>query len=185
MSVSEKIDSFLQAHYGERETAVYRDLTLNLKKLLEDSSLDAKEGFMNLAALARSLHWSDLEKFAGGYLKETGLSDAEVEECFESAAIMGMLNTYYKFKSYLTADVLADPAFQRAGLRMNALSKPLNGKQNFEMMAFTVSVLNGCQTCVVSHEKALTTLGVSRDKIHDLARLASVVKGLSGLNVNL
>jgi alkyl hydroperoxide reductase subunit D len=53
------------------------------------------------------------------------------------------------------------------------------------MMAFTVSVLNGCQTCVVSHEKALTTLGVSRDKIHDLARLASVVKGLSGLNVNL
>lgn len=182
MTVSEKIDSFLESNYGAKESAVYRDLSLNLKKILEESSLDPKEGFMNLAALARSLHWTDLEKMAGGFLKETGLSDSEVEECYESAAIMGMLNTYYKFKSYLTSDVLADPAFQRAGLRMNALSKPLNGKQNFEMMAFTVSVLNGCQTCVVSHEKALTTLGVSRDKIHDLARLAAVVKGLSGLN---
>lgn len=182
MSVSEKLDSFLESQYGAKETAVFRDLSLNLKKLLEDSSLDAKEGFMNLAALARSLHWTELQKMAGGHLQELGLSDAEVEECFESAAIMGMLNTYYKFKSYLTNEVLADSAFQRAGLRMNALSKPLNGKQNFEMMAFTVSVLNGCQTCVVSHEKALTALGVSRDKIHDLARLASVVKGLSGLN---
>ncbi|MEQ1723526.1 MAG: carboxymuconolactone decarboxylase family protein, partial [Pseudobdellovibrio sp.] len=67
-------------------------------------------------------------------------------------------------------------------LRMNSLSKPLNGKQNFEMMALAVSVVNGCPTCVSSHEKALTDLGVTRDKIHDLARLASVTKGLSGLN---
>lgn len=182
MSVSEKIDLFLEKSYGPKETSVYRDLSLNVKKLLEDSSLEPKEAFMNLAALARSLHWRELEQMTGAYLKELGLSEAEIEECYECAAIMGMLNTYYKFKSYLTPEVLADSAFQRAGLRMNALSKPLNGKQNFEMMAFSVSVLNGCQSCVVSHEKALTDLGVARDKTHDLARLASVVKGLSGLS---
>jgi alkyl hydroperoxide reductase subunit D len=182
MSMSEKIDSFLVKSYGAKETAVFRDLSLNFKKLLEDSSLDEKERLMNVAALARSLDWKELQDFAGSNLKELGLSDAEVEECYEAAAIMGMLNIYYKFKAFLPADVMADSAFQRAGLRMNSLSKPLNGKQNFEMMAFTVSVLNGCPTCVVSHEKALTDLGVSRDKIHDLARLASVTKGLSALN---
>lgn len=181
MLMSEKIDTFLETNYRAKETAVFRDLSLNFKKLMEDSSLDEKERLMNAAALGKALHWSELEQFAAAQLKEIGLSDAEVEECFDSAAIMGMLNTYYKFKGFLTPEVLADSAFQRAGLRMNSLSKPLNGKQNFEMMAFTVSVVNGCPTCVVSHEKALTDLGVSRDKIHDLARLASVVKGLSTL----
>ena len=179
MALTEKIDSFMTASFGEKETAVFRDLALNFKKLMEDSSLDPSERLMNTVAIGRSLHWNELETFARSELKELGLEDAQIEECAEAAAIMGMLNTYYKFKGYLSAEVLADTAYQRAGLRMNSLSKPLNGKQNFEMMAMTVSVVNGCPTCVSSHEKALTDLGVSRDKIHDLARLASVTKGLS------
>jgi lipoyl-dependent peroxiredoxin subunit D len=182
MSMSEKVDVFLEKSFGPRETAVFRDLSLNFKKLMEDSSLDVNERLMNTAAIARSLHWKELESFATGELKELGVGEAEIAECFEAAAIMGMLNTYYKFKGFLSAEVLADTAYQRAGLRMNSLSKPLNGKQNFEMMALAVSVVNGCPTCVSSHEKALTDLGVTRDKIHDLARLASVTKGLSGLN---
>jgi lipoyl-dependent peroxiredoxin subunit D len=182
MSISEKLDTFLEVSFGARESAVYRDLSLNFKKLLEDSSLDATERLMNTAAIARSLHWKELETFAAAELKELGLGDAEVAECFEAAAIMGMLNSYYKFKGFLSAEVLADTAYQRAGLRMNSLSKPLNGKEKFEMMALAVSVVNACPTCVSSHEKALTDIGVSRDKIHDLARLASVLKGLSCLN---
>ena len=68
-------------------------------------------------------------------------------------------------QGYLSPEVLSDSAYQRAGLRMNSLSKPQNGKDKFEMMAFTVSVVNGCTTCVSSHEKALTDIGVSRDQI--------------------
>ncbi len=181
MAISESLDLFLEKYFGAKETAVYKDLSLNFKKLLEDSSLDLNERLMNLAAISRSLHWVELENFAKNELKIAGLSDAEIEECFEAAAIMGMLNTYYKFKGYLSAEVLTDSAYQRAGLRMNSLSKPVNGKHNFEMMALSVSVVNACPTCVSSHEKALTDIGVGRDKIHDLARLASVTKGLSCL----
>jgi len=61
--------------------------------------------------------------------------------------------------------------YPRAGLRMQSLMKPLSGKQNFEMMSMSVSIVNGCPQCIASHEKALTELGVSADKIHDLARL--------------
>jgi alkyl hydroperoxide reductase subunit D len=182
MSLSDKIDNYLSSEFGNKDTAVFRDLSLNLKKLLEDSSLDQQERLMNLAASARSLHWKTLEEFAARELKELGVGSNEIEECFDNAAIMGMMNTYYKFKGFLSSEVLADPAYQRAGLRMNALSKPLNGKERFEMMSFTVSVINGCPACVASHEKALTGLGVSRDKIHDLARLAAVTKGLSCLH---
>ncbi len=182
MAISEKVDAFLEKSFPGKESFVYRDLSLNLKKILEDSPLEANERFMNVAALARALHWKQLEEFSTIELKELGLEDSHIEECFESAAIMGMLNTYYKFKGYLSAEVLADTAYQRAGLRMNSLSKAVNGKEKFEMMAFSVSVVNGCPTCVASHEKALTDIGVSRDKIHDLARLASVLKGLSCLS---
>lgn len=182
MALAEQIDLFFEKHYPGKETAAFRDLSLNLKKLLDDSSpLEAKELALNLAAISRSLHWKNLEKFAEIQLKELGSSEPEIEEAFEAAAIMGMLNTYYKFKNFLSPEVLADTAYQRAGLRMNALSKPLCGKEKFEMMAFSVSVVNGCHTCVASHEKALTDIGVGRDKIHELARLASVLKGLSCL----
>lgn len=180
-TISEKLDSFLEMSFGSKESSIYRDLSLNFKKLMEDSSLENIEKFTNLAANARALHWKELENFAQFELKEMGLTSNEVEECFEAAAIMGMLNTYYKFKGFLSADVLTDSAYQRVGLRMNSLSKPLNGKENFEMMAFSVSVINACPACVSSHEKALTELGISRDKIHDLAKLASVLKGLSHL----
>jgi len=182
MLISEQIDLFLEKNYPGKETSVFKDLSLNLKKVLDDSSpLDAKERLMNLAAISRSLHWKNLEEFSKIQLKEAGLSDQETEECFEAAAIMGMLNTYYKFKGYLSAEVLSDTAYQRAGLRMNSLSKPVNGKEKFEMMAFAVSVVNGCPTCVSSHEKSLTDIGVGRDKIHELARLAAILKGLSCL----
>jgi len=181
MSLSNKIDSFIETQFGNSETSIFRDLTLNFKKLMEDSSLDPIERFMNVLAIGKTLGWSDLVVFASTELKELGLEDSQIQECKESAAIMGMLNTYYKFKGFLSADVLADTAYQRAGLRMNSLSKPINGKERFEMMALSVSVVNGCPTCVSSHEKALTDIGVSRDKIHDLARLAAVTKGLSAL----
>mgnify|MGYP000051721960 CR=1 FL=1 len=93
--------------------------------------------------------------------------------------MMGLLNTYYKFKGFLSEETKGD--YSRAGLRMNALSKPLLGKERFEMLAFAVSVYNGCPTCFVSHEKVLREAGWSADKIHDLARMASTVKGLSSL----
>jgi AhpD family alkylhydroperoxidase len=49
------------------------------------------------------------------------------------------------------------------------------------MLAFVISVLNGCETCARSHEKALKDGGASAEKIHELARLAAVVKGLKVL----
>ena len=182
MSLTEKVDQFIETAFPGKETSVFKDLSLNFKKLMGESSLEPVEKLLNVGAIARSLHWKALEQFALGELHELGLSEAEIEESFEAAAIMGMLNTYYKFKGFLSPEVLADTAYQRAGLRMNSLMKPLNGKEKFEMMALSVSVVNGCSTCVSSHEKALTDIGVSRDKIHDLARLASVTKGLSHLH---
>lgn len=173
------VDSFLTSYLGEPNTSVQRDLHLNFKKVMEDSPLDEQERHLNLLAIGTALHNSAMTEFATSSLKELGVADEMILEAKESAAIMGMLNTYYKFKSYLDPQVLE--SYSRAGLRMNALMKPVNGKARFEQMAFSVSVVNGCPTCVSSHEKALTQVGVTPDKIHDLARLASISKGLAML----
>jgi alkyl hydroperoxide reductase subunit D len=65
---------------------------------------------------------------------------------------------------------------------MNVLAKPALGKEHFEMLSFAVSVINGCESCVRSHEKALRDTGTPPEKVHDLARLASVIKGLKTLS---
>ena len=94
---------------------------------------------------------------------------------------MGMLNTYYKFRSFTTksAPEIAAEHYAQAGLRMTALARPQIGKVPFELLALAVSVVNGCETCVASHEKVLRESGVEPAKIHDAARLAAAVKGLS------
>jgi lipoyl-dependent peroxiredoxin subunit D len=175
-SISDRTNEFLQNQYGEHSTTVFRDLSLNFKKILEESPLDEQERFLNLLAISTTLNSQEMMEFAVTQLRSYDLPMEAIQEAKESAAIMGMLNTYYKFKGFLSTEVT--PNYARTGLRMNSLSKPQNGKERFEQMAFSVSVVNGCPTCVSSHEKALTDLGMSADKIHDLARLASVCKGL-------
>lgn len=174
------LPSFLQ----EASTAVRRDLKLNLEKLiLGQSALSAEEANLALLALARSLHSDALQAFAESNLQKAGVSSEEIQEAAESSAIMGMLNTYYKFRHMLgqSQGTEALARYQRAGLRMNSLSKPILGAQRFEMLAFAVSVLNGCETCIGSHEKVLLEGGLDSEKVHDLARLAAVVKGISAL----
>jgi lipoyl-dependent peroxiredoxin subunit D len=178
-NISEKISSFIQTQFGDMTTSVFRDLSLNFKKIMEDSPLDEQERFLSLLAVSTALENKELMAFAAIELQGLDLPTEAIQEAKECAAVMGMLNTYYKFKGFLSAEAL--PNYARTGLRMNSLSRPLNGKERFEQMAFSVSVVNGCATCVSSHEKALTDLGVSVEKIHDLARLAAVCKGLSAL----
>lgn len=179
MGISENVDHYLETNFPNIETSIYRDLSLNLKKLLEDSSLEPSERAMNLMAIATTLENRELMLLAKKSLEEQNIPPEQIRECSEIAGIMGMNNVYYKFKSYLPPEVKEN--YSRAGLRMQSLMKPQTGKQNFEMMSMSVSIVNGCPQCIASHEKALTDLGISADKIHDLARMAAVCKGLTSL----
>lgn len=179
MSLDARIDAFFENEFAGADSVIYRDLMMNLKKIMTDSALDEQERLLNLAAVSASLHSSAFLQFAEAEMSAAGLSAEQIKEARESAAIMGMLNTYYKFKTYLPDSVKEN--YSRAGLRMQSLMKPVNGKEKFEMMAMAVSVVNGCPSCIAAHEEALTKLGVSADKIHELARLASIMKGLATL----
>ena len=167
----------LDLMYEAKSSTIARDLKLNLKKFLTEGALSAEEAALTLLATATSVEHPALTQYARDQLVALGVSAEHVQEAAESAAIMGMLNTYYRFKSM----VGKDDDYRQAGLRMTALARPALGKERFEMLALAVSVINGCTTCVKAHEQVLRDAGVSVDKIHDLARMAAVVKGLKAL----
>ena len=176
--IIEKIDSL----FGERNTTVAKDLKLNARRMLGDSSLSAEEATLLTIALAKATGFHDLLAAAREEATSQGLSHDIIQEAEENAAIMGMLNIYYRFRHFIEHnDPAAKDDYGAAKLRMTSLGNPAMGKEKFEMLAFAVSCINGCEMCVASHEKALMHLGLTRDKIHDLGRLAAVIMGLSRL----
>ena len=164
------------------ESKIRRDLKLNFKSIIDRAALSKAEAGLTTLALSEALKDSNLKEMALGVLKESGeeFSVEQLQEAHESAAIMAMLNTYYRFRHYIEGSGHAED-YKNTQLRMTGLASPALGKERFEMLAFALSVLNGCEMCVVSHEKALKQHNVSADKIHELARLASVAKALNTL----
>jgi alkyl hydroperoxide reductase subunit D len=175
------MDNEFESPLSHRDSTIARDLNLNLQRMITGGNLEPKEAFLSLLALARTVAYEELAQLAKDKLTAHGLTDVEIREAEESAAMMGMLNTYYKFRTMITNGGKAED-YKAAGLRMTALAKPVLGKVNFEMLAFAVSVVNGCETCIISHEAVLRDAGFSADKIHDLARMAATVKALKVLS---
>ena len=157
-----------------KETTIAKDLKLNLIRLSQDGALDRPEALLAILAVATAVEHEPLKSVARAELSKLDVSPDQVREASEVAGIMGMLNIYYRFRHMLGKE----EDYRNAGLRMTSLANPVLGKERFEMLAFAVSVINGCENCIRSHEKVLRDTGVSSDRVHDLARLAAVVKGL-------
>lgn len=166
-------------YFEHRSTTIARDLRLNLQKLLEGAVLSPAEAHLALLATATATENIALASHAREKLAALAVPAEQIQEAAESAAIMGMLNTYYRFR-YM---VEKEDDYRVAGLRMTSLSKPALGKETFEMLALAVSIVNGCQSCVRSHEQVLRDAGVAVDKIHELARMAAVVKGIKSFSL--
>jgi alkyl hydroperoxide reductase subunit D len=176
----------MDERWGDRQTTVAKDLKLNFRRLVADSTLSAEEATLALIGLAKATGYAELLGTARESALANGLSADLVQEAEESAAIMGMLNIYYRFRHFIEhagsdSGVAAKDEYGAAKLRMTSLANPAMGKETFEMLAFAISCINGCERCVTSHEKALKAAGVTSEKIHDLGRLAAVVMGLSRL----
>lgn len=164
----------IDALFEGKESTIQKDMKLNFKKFYSDSKLDPKTATLITLACAEAVHSRKLREFSEKALAELGATGEEIAEAQDIASLMATMNMYYRFRHFVEKDAYK----AAAGLRMNAMARPATGKQTFEMMALAVSIINGCEMCVKSHEKSLTELGVSEDQIHDLARLASVIKGI-------
>jgi alkyl hydroperoxide reductase subunit D len=148
-----------------------KDLKLNLSSVIANSALPEQQlwGTVLVSAIATrsAVALVELDREAREHLSETAYAAAKA-----AAAVMAMNNVYYR-----TRHLLSDAEYTtlRAGLRMNVIANPGVDKTDFELWSFAVSAVNGCGTCLDSHERVLRDAGLSRESIQEAFKIAAVV----------
>ncbi|HEY8387235.1 MAG TPA: carboxymuconolactone decarboxylase family protein [Parasegetibacter sp.] len=155
-----------------------KDVKININNALNTESLSKKEAYLIAAAAAFNEGKTNLqEAFQKSAVKE-GATDAEIAEAISCASLMNANNVYYRFRHFMNEEFYSNAP---AGIRMSIMANPVLGKELFELVSLVISAMNGCQMCVVSHEKNLIAHGSSKQRVHDAVRLGAVVKSLATL----
>jgi alkyl hydroperoxide reductase subunit D len=89
---------------------------------------------------------------------------------------MAMNNVYYRFL-HLVED--EEYAKLPARLRMSIIGSPGIAKADFELLALAVSAINGCGSCVASHERQLRQHGLEREAVQSAIRIAATVHAVA------
>jgi lipoyl-dependent peroxiredoxin subunit D len=155
-------------------TDAHRDTRLNLQSVLENNSLTPEQRWGVAVACAFAARNELIKKAMLHEARQALGEKAEpvIEDARAAASLMGMNNIYYRFRHMVGKESYST---KRAGLRMNRLVQVLTNKVDFELVCLAVSAINGCETCVQSHEKVVIEGGLSEDQVHDAVRIAAVV----------
>lgn len=155
-----------------------RDLRLNLDSVLSEGGVPGLS-FKQIHAVAiasalASRHRPLLQALVA--LAAGTLTVEEVDGAKAAAAIMGMNNVYYRF-----THLVGDPEYAtlRAGPRMNVMGDPGIDKDSFELASLAVSAINGCGTCMASHEKTLRQHGFTAQATQSAVRIGAVIHAVA------
>jgi lipoyl-dependent peroxiredoxin subunit D len=155
-----------------------RDLKLNLGSVLTPTGapgLSEKQIWgVALASAIASRNTGltrQIEALAAAHLEPAYINGARA-----AAAIMGMNNIYYRF-----LHLVEDPEYAQlpARLRMNVIGNPGIDKADFELLSLVVSAINGCGTCVASHERQLRKHDFGREAVQSAVRIAATVHAVA------
>jgi alkyl hydroperoxide reductase subunit D len=162
----------------ERVPTYGKDLALNLGAALSDGPLAEPLRYAIALASAIAARHRALATDLESALRERAPEQADryLDDARAAAAIMGMNNVYYRFRSKIGKDSYGQ---KPARLRMQRIAKPATTKAEFELICLAVSAVNNCETCVKSHERAVLEAGLDEEHVHDAVRVAAVVNGLS------
>jgi alkyl hydroperoxide reductase subunit D len=155
-----------------------KDLRLNLESVLGEGGapgLSQKQiAIVALASAIASRHAPLTEAIAEFAARHAGAK--ELDGARTAAALMGMTNIYYRFLHLVDND---EYGTLRAGLRMNAMASPGCDKIDFDLASVAVSAINGCGSCVASHERTLRKHDVSAQAVQSAARIAAVIHAVA------
>jgi alkyl hydroperoxide reductase subunit D len=155
-----------------------KDLKLNLDSVLSATGaagLDARQ--LRAVALASAIAGrhaplvAAIEAFAAEQLSPEEMNGARA-----AAAIMAMNNVYYRATHLIHNDEYGQ---LRAGLRMNVLANSGLDKITFELASLAVSAINGCGSCLDSHERVVREHGISAQGVQSTLKIAAVVHAVA------
>jgi len=150
----------------------FRDIKLNLAAVLAAGSLTTAQRWgVAVASAAAARHTPLLEGVLRAARAEVG--EPVIEDALAAAALMAMNNVYYRFRHLVGKPSYAE---KPARLRMNRIARPATNRVDFELFCLAVSAINGCESCVRAHERAVISSDLSEEQVHDAARIAAVVQ---------
>lgn len=151
-----------------------RDLKLNLGSVLSPTGAPGLTERQIWAVALGAAEASRNPAFAAamGELAAAHLDAAYQAGARAAAAIMGMNNVYYRF-----LHLVEDPEYagMPARLRMNVIGNPGMDKVEFELVCLAVSAINGCGSCISSHERQIRQHGMPREAVQSAVRIAATV----------
>lgn len=155
-----------------------RDLKLNLGSVL--SAMGAP-GLTERQIWAVALGAAEASRNAAFAAAIGELAAAHLDAAYQTgaraaAAIMGMNNVYYRF-----LHLVEDPEYgtMPARLRMSVIGNPGIEKADFELVSLAVSAINGCGSCVASHERQIRQHGLPREAVQSAVRIAATVHAVA------
>jgi alkyl hydroperoxide reductase subunit D len=158
-----------------------KDLRLNLSSVLSDQLLGEQR---KLGLLLACAHGSGYRPLVAATEAEVAgkLSPEAANAARGAAAVMAMNNVYYRF-----VHLVSNPEYEKlpARLRMNFIGSPGIEKDEFELFSLAVSVMNGCGTCIDSHERLLQQHGVKAETIQAAARIGAIMKAVATVHATL
>lgn len=150
-----------------------KDLRLNLGSVLQPGALNEEQIWGTAVACAIASR--------NPQLRQATLEDAlvhvapeVVEDGKAAAALMGMNNVYYRFRHMVDRE---EYARNPARLRMQRLVQVATNKVDFELFCLAVSAINGCESCIRSHERVVIEGGLTEDQVNDAIRIAATFQG--------
>lgn len=161
------------------ESRYIKDLKLNFKTALQadpdTTGLNEKEAHLIGLSVAVNLKNPSLTAYFTDKSRELEASEAEIAESIACASLLSANNVLYRFRHFANSDNYQN---MPARIRMNIMSKPVLGKELFELISLAVSAVNGCEVCVKSHEQSVKSLGAGEKRIFGAIRIASVVTSI-------
>jgi alkyl hydroperoxide reductase subunit D len=105
------------------------------------------------------------------------LDAAHARAALAAASLMAMNNVYYRFRHFMGKGSPYDELPAR--LRMQGLANHGIAPETFELWCLAVSAINGCESCVRSHEQVVRAKGGTLMQVHDAVRIAAVIQAVA------
>jgi alkyl hydroperoxide reductase subunit D len=153
-----------------------KDMKLNVSSMLRSNNMTRKEALLIALSIAVNEKNEVLINAFEGLSQKEGATVEEIAETHGCASLMSLNNVFYRFRHWMPEVEFYNK--QPAGLRMSIMMNPAMGKGLFELMSLALSAVNGCEKCVVSHERSVRDHGADEPRIYDAVRLAATIKGL-------
>jgi alkyl hydroperoxide reductase subunit D len=159
-----------------QEARYIKDLKINVSNVLNNAQyLNRKESLLLALAVAINEKYDLLKESFTLQAKEAGATEAEIAEIIACTSLMNTNNVFYRFRHFMQKDFYTN---QQAGIKMSIMMNPVLGKEFFELLSLVLSAINGCEMCVISHERSVLQHGSSESRVFEAVKLGAVIKGL-------